>query len=231
MSSIDQAARHLATARAIHVGTGSSLGVSLPVGVPGSPEAYRDDPSTAWARTRAYLQEVAQQAPHPAYAVLRRWSEGRTVTVFTSRIDGMHLATGCTGDALVEVHGSLHFLQCSVPCRPQLWPDDPEVALPHCPACGAAARPNVLMGGDDHFLEQRYEAQADHYTDVLKQAPAPAAVLLLGPDEAVDSHGRSLARGGPLIRLVQPNGPDHPEGITLPLAALADLTSAVDHLG
>jgi NAD-dependent SIR2 family protein deacetylase len=68
---------------------------------------------------------------------------------------------------ICEVHGSLVHLQCTRPCSREIWEaGDLEIhvdeagfratgELPHCPRCGAVARPNVLMFSDNRWVEAR----------------------------------------------------------------------------
>jgi hypothetical protein len=70
-----------------------------------------------------------------------------------------------------DVHGSIHWLQCSVPCSSDVWSAEslqPQVSevdglwigpLPLCRNCGAVARPNILLFGDGDWLSARSDFQ------------------------------------------------------------------------
>ena len=80
--------------------------------------------------------------------------------VFTSNVDGQFQKAGFAAERICEIHGSIHHLQCADGCSERIWRADdfqPVIddenyrllnELPHCPACGALACPNILMFGD-----------------------------------------------------------------------------------
>jgi NAD-dependent SIR2 family protein deacetylase len=100
-------------------------------------------------------------------------NSGRDCFVFTSNVDGQFQKAGFSEDNIVECHGSIHHLQCTVPCSNKIWRasdiqvdvDEDEFraigAMPKCPDCGELARPNVLMFGDWHWIGDRTD---DQYT-------------------------------------------------------------------
>jgi NAD-dependent SIR2 family protein deacetylase len=109
---------------------------------------------------------------------MRRWAAGKRfgAFVYTSNVDGQFQRAGFDADRVVEVHGSLDWLQCLRGCGVGLFaagqaiPAGVEVEettmrarppLPACPACGGLARPNVLMFGDGGWDESRTDAQQD----------------------------------------------------------------------
>lgn len=159
--SIARAAGLIADAHALLVAAGAGMGVDS--GLPdfrssaGFWQAY-----PALGRRRLAFECVA--SPH--------WGERlpHGCGVFTSNVDG-HFQRSGFGDHLVECHGSIQHLQCSVPCRSAIWPADhfePMVDTdacrllndpPTCPHCGALARPNILMFGDGAWQEGRTSAQ------------------------------------------------------------------------
>src|SRR6185369_1821164 len=107
-------------------------------------------------RTNLYRETV----PHEGFALLRRWIEllGLDHFVVTSNVDGQFQKAGFAEDRLLEVHGSIHHLQCLRPCCPAIWANEEQIPvdmatmradhIPRCPHCGGVARPNVLMFGD-----------------------------------------------------------------------------------
>ena len=106
---------------------------------------------------------------HNGFSVLRDALKGRPHWVFTSNVDGQFQRAGLSKDRIVEIHGSIHHLQCATPCSPEIWSArdlnidiDPvdcwRGPLPTCPQCGVV-RPNILMFGDGQFLEARTETQ------------------------------------------------------------------------
>lgn len=132
-------------------------------------EAFRDHPIRTWGFYGHRLNLYRRTVPHDGYNVLHRWSSEKKhgAFVFTSNVDGHFLKAGFAESRVFECHGSIHYLQCSRPCTPDIWSADgvgPEVeeeqcfltsSLPHCPKCDSVARPNVLMFNDCHWIETR----------------------------------------------------------------------------
>ena len=65
----------------------------------------------------------------------------------------------------MEVHGSIHHLQCTIPCSTNIWDNNETIsvdtatmrsrAIPRCIHCNAVARPNILMFGDYGWISAR----------------------------------------------------------------------------
>ena len=202
------------------------------------PVHFADDPELAWGfyghRTHLYRDTV----PHAGFEILRSWG----ARVFTSNVDGQFQKAGFTDVA--EVHGSIHHLQCTLPCRADIWPSDQDVTidpetmratgdLPTCPSCGSLARPNILMFGDAHWVPDRSRAQLDALG--AWRRTRKLAVVEIGAGQAVPTVRRhaelASAATGSLIR-VNPREPEirHNRGVSLPMGALEALTGINERL-
>jgi NAD-dependent SIR2 family protein deacetylase len=137
--------------------------------------------------------------------------------VFTSNVDGHFQRTGFREARIAECHGSIHQLQCMLPCCEAVWPADeflPEVdaeacrllnAPPSCPWCGGMARPNILMFGDGSWRAQRAEQQEQRLETWLDSVTR-LVVVEIGAGSAIPSvrrFGRLAleSRAGVLIRI------------------------------
>lgn len=214
-----------------------------------NPASFRRDPRLAWGFYGHRLALYRQTLPHPGFAILRKWlarlPEGGFV--FTSNVDGQFQKAGFDPDAVCEVHGSIHYLQCCEPCTQEIWPADaflPEIDeedcrllgdLPHCPHCGGLARPNILMFGDAGWVGRHSEARQSRL-NLWRQRAERLLVVELGAGLAVPTvrwFGESL--GVPLVRI----NPDAPacelyRSVGLPLgahAALAAIDALLDQRG
>jgi NAD-dependent SIR2 family protein deacetylase len=255
MDTLKRAAQAIEQASVLHVCTGAGMGVDS--GLPdfrgpqgfwkaypaykhlglrfhelADPRWFAEDPALAWGFYGHRLGLYRSTVPHTGYDILRRWSESRTTTVFTSNVDGQHAAAGMVGEALFEVHGNIHHMQCSEPCCTEVWSGegvavdvDPTSfrargTLPKCPYCGALVRPNILMFGDWGFLSTRSDRQARAYQAVHGAAEGQAVVVEIGAGTAVPSvrmHSEELQRRGATLVRINPREPQGPRG-TLGLA-------------
>ncbi|WP_083866796.1 MULTISPECIES: SIR2 family NAD-dependent protein deacylase [Frankia] len=213
------------------------------------PVHFRDDPTLAWGFYGHRLGLYRATRPHEGFAVLRRWGARLPggMYVFTSNVDGQFQRAGI--DAVAEVHGSIHHLQCVGPCGGEIWPADgvevdvdPETMragepLPRCPSCGDLARPNILMFGDGSWVSERTDAALRTCESWLDEVTGPGdagplVVVEIGAGTAVPTVRRTAeSLAGRLIRI----NPAQPEirpgaGVSLPLAALPALTALAARL-
>ena len=94
--------------------------------------------------------------------------------IVTSNVDGQFQKAGFDTNKIHEVHGSIHYLQCSKDCKSEIWEVSPEEivvdmekfetnTIPKCVHCGAVARPNIMMFGDSEFSYMREVEQRQRY--------------------------------------------------------------------
>ena len=180
MSRPDQVAENMALvreklrqARRIVVLTGA--GISAESGVPtfrgagglwreyratdlATPEAFARNPRLVWEfynYRREVLASVKPNAAHEALVTL----ENRTpdFVLLTQNIDGLHQAAGSR--AVVELHGNIWWVRCSQCGRRSEDRRVPMPFPPHCGACGAMVRPDVVWFGeslDPYVLQTAY---------------------------------------------------------------------------
>lgn len=163
-----------------------------------NPEHFEGDPAFGWGfyghRATLYRTTV----PHQGFILLRRWIErlGLEHFVVTSNVDGQFQKAGFDPERIAEIHGSIHHLQCTGPCRGDIWENAEEVPVdettmravrvPACPRCGAPSRPNILMFGDFGWLPERTSAQRERFADFLgRLGDAPLVVVELGAGTAL----------------------------------------------
>jgi NAD-dependent SIR2 family protein deacetylase len=149
-----------------------------------NPRWFQSDPHLAWGFYGHRLRLYAQTTPHIGFDLLRRWGQSRPGGLFvvTSNVDGQFERAGFDSHLVYEIHGSIHHGQCvRNDCGAGLFRLDPacltidestfraQDPLPSCPACGALARPNVLMFGDWGWDSSRSEAQARRFARWCEQ--------------------------------------------------------------
>jgi NAD-dependent SIR2 family protein deacetylase len=269
---IKQAALALQRADALIIGAGAGMGVDS--GLPdfrgregfwqayppfaklglefteiANPRWFARDPTLAWGFYGHRLELYRKAEPHAGFAILRRWGARMPggSFVFTSNVDGQFQRAGFHAERIVEVHGSIHWLQCRDGCgvgpfsadRHSLSIDESTMRacepLPDCPSCGGPARPNVLMFGDWDWDGDRSRAQEARFQEWLRTVAGGRLVVVeCGAGTAVPTIRlgcERLARssGGTLIR-INPREPRVPSGhVSLPMGAL-DALRAIDEL-
>jgi NAD-dependent SIR2 family protein deacetylase len=146
-----------------------------------NPQWFAREPDTAWGFYGHRLQLYRETTPHAGFAILLGWARQKEggARVFTSNVDGQFQKAGFAQEHLLECHGSIHYLQCSVPCNEEIWPAEDvwleidestflaQPPLPACPHCGEAARPNILMFGDGKWIWNRTRRQEAEYENWL----------------------------------------------------------------
>jgi NAD-dependent SIR2 family protein deacetylase len=215
------------------------LGISF-VGA-ANPAHFRNDPAFGWGfyghRTNLYRGTV----PHEGFRILRKWIADLDLDHFvvTSNVDGQFQKAGFEEDRVLEVHGSIHHLQCLSPCSDAIWPNAEEIPVDHatmragrvpvCPRCRDVARPNVLMFGDFSWLSHRTDRQERLFDSFLEETMGRETVVVeIGAGTAIPtirhmSERLGRRRGATVIR-INPREPwiDEPH-LSIPEGALAAL--------
>jgi NAD-dependent SIR2 family protein deacetylase len=184
---------------------------------------FRSDPAFAWGFYGHRLALYRTTVPHEGFAILRDWAEQMSggYFVYTSNVDGQFQRAGFNSDRIEEVHGAIDWLQCTRDCGTGLFTADgidvnvdetsmrAREPLPRCPACGALARPNILMFDDPDWDYSRAYPQEVRFNNWLEGVQSTRVVIvecgagLALPtvrrlsEHVVDSHGATLVRINP----------------------------------
>lgn len=211
-----RAAELIRDARRIVVVTGA--GVSAESGVPtfrgreglwrdhrpedlATPAAFHRDPRLVWEWYEWRRSLVGECSPNPAHRALAELQVRKEADILTQNVDGLHAlalervgADGVVEARLLELHGSLFRLRCTA-CSWETSSREPvdassEATLPHCPECGALARPGVVWFGealDRGVLEEAFRLASSADTCLVVGTSAvvqPAASLPLATARA-----------------------------------------------
>lgn len=155
-----------------------------------NPIHFERDPAFGWGfyghRTNLYRETE----PHPGFDILLDWCDRFDLDRFvvTSNVDGQFQHAGFGEDQILEVHGSIHHLQCLTPCHHAIWNNSEQIPVdfatmradhvPTCPRCGGAARPNILMFGDYSWLPDRTHGQEMRFDLFTTQHQHDALVVI-----------------------------------------------------
>jgi NAD-dependent SIR2 family protein deacetylase len=263
---IEVAGRAIASADALLIGAGAGMGVDS--GLPdfrgnqgfwtayppyqhlgldffslANPRWFETDQSLAWGFYGHRLEMYRRTQPHDGFAILHSWAERmhHGAFVYTSNVDGHFQKAGLSPDRVLEIHGSLEWLQCTRSCGSGIFPSDSvhvdvdkntmraKEPLPRCPVCAALARPNVLMFEDRTWDAERagqQEVRLGAWLEAVNQARL--VIVECGAGTTIPSVRHFCERmaaiyGATLIR-INLREPQVPEGqVGLATSSLAGL--------
>ena len=214
------------------------------------PRHFDRDPAFGWGfyghRTNLYRSTI----PHEGFSLIRSWIERCRADYFvvTSNVDGQFQKAGFAEERIVEVHGSIHWLQCTTPCSHDIWENDEIFTIneqtmrsrevPRCGHCGEVSRPNILMFGDWSWLADRTRLQGQRFDAFLaSHAERRIVVIEMGAGSAIPTIRATSERigyeipGAAVIR-INPREPDiKAPHISLPCGALDGLKRIDSLLG
>lgn len=173
-------------------------GQMLQLGDLALPKAFVDDPVQAWGFYGHLTNLFRTTEPHKGFEILRRWSErAEDWYVVTSNIDGHFQKAGFNPDKVVEVHGTIHKLQCQTPCRPELWDNEETFDIdsatlhsdhvPLCRFCQGTARPNILLFCDFQWIFRRSCDQEKRFNEFLQGCKPPITIVEVGAGTMIPS--------------------------------------------
>lgn len=180
-----------------------------------SPRNFRDDPALAWGFYGHRLNLYRATLPHEGFDILRKIAERMPEGgfVITTNVDGQFQKAGFSIGGVVEVHGSIHHLQCQNACMSEVWSagafrpaiDEGECRLrnsyPRCPHCGAIARPNILMFDDVDWVNGRTDAQWWEYQEWRANVHCPVVIELGAGTRIASIRAFGEHQGCPLVRI------------------------------
>ncbi|HKI30790.1 MAG TPA: Sir2 family NAD-dependent protein deacetylase [Gemmataceae bacterium] len=157
-----------------------------------NPRWFADDPAFAWGFYGHRLNLYRAAQPHDGFRILLSWARRMSggAFVYTSNVDGHFQRAGFDAQHVLEVHGAIDWMQCTRHCGADLFAADSctvEVEestmrarepLPACPGCGALARPNILMFGDDGWDYGRAILQEERFRDWLQGIAGKRLVIV-----------------------------------------------------
>ena len=206
-----------------------------------NPEHFERDPAFGWGfyghRTNLYRSTV----PHEGFQIIRRWIENNRADYFvvTSNVDGQFQKAGYAEDRIVEVHGSIHHLQCLTPCCRSIWPNNEQIpinmetmrsrSIPGCPHCRGVSRPNILMFGDWSWISDRTDSQRRTFKQFLDNNQDKRTVVVeMGAGRAIPtirytSEELGETAGATVIRINPRESEIHAPHISLECGAMEGL--------
>ena len=199
-----------------------------------NPHAFKKDPYLAWGFYGHRLALYRKTQPHQGFHLLKKIAEQQDLPyfIFTSNVDGQFQKAGFDDQFIYECHGSIHHLQCTLPCSSEIWSAaalSPDIEatrcqwqgeLPTCPSCGSLARPNILMFDDMKWQSYRQDQQRQRLEQWMKSFRR-IMVIEIGAGTAVPTVRYFSEQFSP--RLIRINPREHSlytkGGLSLPTTA------------
>lgn len=180
-----------------------------------SPQAFHEHPKRAWGFYGHRLQLYRRTVPNRGFRILDHLAGtmAHGAFVFTSNVDGQFQKAGFPDEKIMDVHGSIHHLQCLAPCGPNIWSaeslepvvDETRCELlspvPACLYCGGVARPNILMFNDASYLSGRRIQKAKTLEHWLERARRPVVIEIGAGNDIPTVRRFGEAVGATLIRI------------------------------
>ena len=207
-----------------------------------NPAHFERDPAFGWGFYGHRMNLYRETMPHRGFSLIQEWIDrfGLESFVVTSNVDGQFQKAGFPEDGILEVHGSIHHLQCISPCSAAIWENNETIPVdfatmkarhvPTCIICGATARPNILMFGDWSWLSERTAAQERSFDEFITDNRASRLVVVeLGAGMAIPTIRHMSERlgsrsGAKVIRINPREGQIGAPHISIPCAALEGLS-------
>ena len=207
-----------------------------------NPQHFEADPAFGWGFYGHRCNLYRATVPHAGFQIIMKWIEQNRADYFvlTSNVDGQFQKAGYSAERILEVHGSIHHLQCLKPCSRKIWPNDEQItvnmttmraeSIPHCPRCGGVSRPNILMFGDCSWLPDRtriQESRLDRF--LVNLGDTPTAIIEIGAGTAIPtiratSENLGWSHENATVIRINPREADiKPPHISLACTALAGL--------
>src|SRR5512142_1589168 len=112
-----------------------------------TPEAFEKDPKLVWGWYTMRREKVRAVEPNPGhYALAEMGRRAPNFTLITQNVDGLHQKAGSVD--VIELHGNLQRVKCSVCGLPAREWDKFAEEVPHCLSCGGLLRPDVVWFGE-----------------------------------------------------------------------------------
>ncbi len=213
-----------------------------------NPAHFIRDPEFGWGFYGHRANLYRSTEPHEGFRILRRWIERFQMEHFivTSNVDGQFQKAGFREESVLEVHGSIHYLQCLQACTGEIWPFVEEIpvdletmramCIPRCVSCEGVARPNILMFGDFSWLSHRTDRQEGEFEMFLEENMGRGTVVVeMGAGSAIPTirklSERLGRRKGVTVVRINPREPwiDAPH-LSMPVGSLAALRAIDDIL-
>lgn len=156
-------------------------------------EQFKVNPKLAWGFYGHRLRLYRDINPHQGFTNLRKFAQNlNNYFIITSNVDGQFQKAQFPDNKIYEVHGSIHNLQCTIPCCAEIWSSENLQVninsintenclwldeLPKCKYCNALARPNILMFNDFAWINQHSEIQANTLYNWYSRLPKNCQVV------------------------------------------------------
>lgn len=198
-----------------------------------NPENYRKYHSVVEPFYLDRFKQYSLAEPHSGFYELFGYVQNLPSKYFiiTSNVDGLFQKAGFEESNINEVHGSIHYWQCSdYKCSKNKsdiikinnYPEEDFNRI--CPSCGSFLRPNICMFYDMDFISDKYDEQHRKLIQYLeKNQRKKTAIIEIGAGEdirTIRSMSEEIAynKKTKVIR-INPDICNNSDTISIPLSA------------
>lgn len=177
-------------------------------------QAFDENPIDAWKFIIRLKEKFEQTNPHEGYYHLLELLRDKDYFIVSSNIDDQFLKAGFDENKILEIHGSINFMQCMDILEREIWltPDMNSYELrldhlPRCPNCGGHCRPNILLFGDWFWISIRsvhQQLRFQKWSSEIKASKKKIVALEIGAGKTIPSirkASETFAKECPLIRV------------------------------
>lgn len=121
-----------------------------------TPAAFERDPEMVWRFYKERWEQANSAKPNAGHFALVELESylGKNFNLITQNVDGLHSLAGSHN--LIEMHGSIHNCLCSQCSAKYPYTEiNSEQAIPICPKCGGALRPDIIWFGELPYQIQK----------------------------------------------------------------------------
>lgn len=112
-----------------------------------TPDAFRRDPVLVWEWYNWRRKIISTKSPNAAHhALVEMERSTRSFTLITQNVDGLHVKAGSNN--IIEIHGNIWKVRCTVCGNITENYDVPIDILPHCDKCSGLLRPHIVWFGE-----------------------------------------------------------------------------------
>ena len=170
-----------------HIFIGAGAGMSVDSGLPDfqsqgilhsiGEKEFLQNPLKNWKDLEKRRLLYRETQPHQGYQDLLNFlNTKKSYFIYTSNVDGHFVQSGFSKKKVFEIHGNIHYRQCSdFLCEHPLYLADGQYL---CESCGAVTRPNVVFDVDTGWDSSRADLQKQYFDQWMQSVDSTQVLAI-----------------------------------------------------